>query len=356
MTKKLLDPKKRHLTPSDFESMSAFKMHTSKVFLDKFREFIDAVSNFEGKGLLDGSDKRTLMDMVKSALNTRGQGVGAWMGLQSFRQCFSGEGTSTHLDQVSIVSAAYYAKFASYEIHDDLPILDNDKVRRGAPSVWSKYGESNALLFANMLSTFSNYLIHDPILGRGISQRLSRELALTDVRVLIGQTIHLTEEELKSPYALDITLKCHALKAASFTSNVAGAGAVIAGADEGEIVKMREFARALSHCLQIENDSHPKEIKKDLLRDSPNVLSAAFGGDIEEGAVKTKELLSIYELKAREILNSFNQPNEKLVIFLNAVVERFQRKISFTVSYEKSDESMETIDIVQGLLYDGNHK
>jgi geranylgeranyl pyrophosphate synthase len=38
-------------------------------------------------------------------------------------------------------------------IHDDLPCMDNDELRRGQPTVWKKYGEYQGVLAGDMMNT-----------------------------------------------------------------------------------------------------------------------------------------------------------------------------------------------------------
>ncbi len=44
-------------------------------------------------------------------------------------------------------------------VHDDLPCMDNDSLRRGQPTVWKKYGETMAVLVGDTLQTLSFELL-----------------------------------------------------------------------------------------------------------------------------------------------------------------------------------------------------
>ncbi len=69
-------------------------------------------------------------------------------------------------------------------VHDDLPCMDNDELRRGKPTVWKMYGESMALLVGDTLQTMSFEL-----LGSLENPKVITELAraLGDMGVARGQ-------------------------------------------------------------------------------------------------------------------------------------------------------------------------
>ncbi len=58
-------------------------------------------------------------------------------------------------------------------IHDDLPCMDNDELRRGEPTVWKKYGEYQAVLVGDMLNSLCFEILSD-IKNPEISQRIAK--------------------------------------------------------------------------------------------------------------------------------------------------------------------------------------
>ncbi len=323
---------KTDLLPSSFQDRNSFKTYTSEIFIEKFREFIAEVSNssnFLGAEVLERQDKDNLMELAKSVVDTRGIGKEAWMILQSFRQCFKGNETPELLDTIATVATAYYAMFASYETLDDLPALDNAAERRAAPAIWKKYGEETAILFAKMLSAFSNHLINSTSLNSDTKFRLLSDLDGADILTLYGASIHLEKEELKRPDAIYTALKSHELKSACLSSAIMGAGAILASADEQAISKMQELGNVLGHIGQIINDAHPKDIIHDIKTSSPNIIVAAAGSDdIQKGVMRTQKLFSDYEKQAQKILDNFDSPNIHLIEGLDDAVKRFNAKIA----------------------------
>src|SRR5215469_761177 len=66
-------------------------------------------------------------------------------------------------------------------IHDDLPALDNDDLRRGKPSCHKRFGEAIALLAGDALLTEAFFIVSDPalvrVLGSSLSAQLIREIS-----------------------------------------------------------------------------------------------------------------------------------------------------------------------------------
>lgn len=58
-------------------------------------------------------------------------------------------------------------------VHDDLPCMDNDEMRRGEPTVWKKYGQYNAVLVGDMLNTLGFEILSD-IKDAHISRELTK--------------------------------------------------------------------------------------------------------------------------------------------------------------------------------------
>ena len=72
------------------------------------------------------------------------------------------------------IGAAVECIHAYSLIHDDLPCMDNDKIRRGKPSAHIKFGESTAVLAGNSLLTMAFEILSSPTLK--ISERIKINL------------------------------------------------------------------------------------------------------------------------------------------------------------------------------------
>lgn len=76
-------------------------------------------------------------------------------------------------DDIVKVCIALESVHAFSLLHDDLPCMDNDVMRRGEPTVWKKYGEHNWVLAGDMLNTLCFELISD-MKDAKISQQISK--------------------------------------------------------------------------------------------------------------------------------------------------------------------------------------
>jgi geranylgeranyl diphosphate synthase, type II len=130
-------------------------------------------------------------------------------------------------------------------VHDDLPALDDDDVRRGRPSAHVQFGEAAAILAGDALlgHAFEIVLSYEPELVK----RLVRELAGAALNMIRGQHMELAGE------ARDIET-LHELKTAGLFVAAAGCGLHVAGvSDEGQ-EPYRAFAREFGLLFQVVDD------------------------------------------------------------------------------------------------------
>ncbi len=133
-------------------------------------------------------------------------------------------------------------------VHDDLPCMDDDDVRRGRPTTHKVYGEAMALLAGDALlaSTFQKIAL----LPAEISVKCSQELSNATVMMIEGQTIDIGDAQ-KSPEELD---HMNALKTGMLITCALKMGAICAGASQDQIDALTEYGRALGLAFQITDD------------------------------------------------------------------------------------------------------
>lgn len=93
-------------------------------------------------------------------------------------------------------------------IHDDLPAIDNDKLRRGKPSLHTVYGEGEALLAGDYLMLHANHLINSLDAGPDRIIELNKSWNKTAENVVLGEYIDIRYENYDK-YILD---EIHKLK------------------------------------------------------------------------------------------------------------------------------------------------
>ena len=151
-------------------------------------------------------------------------------------------------------AAAIEALHAYSLVHDDLPAMDDDALRRGQPTLHVKWDEATAILAGDALQTLAFEMLCDPALGgAGVRIALVQGLArAAGARgMVLGQARDIAAETARAPLTLDAITVLQEGKTGALIEWSATAGAVIAGADPAPLAR---YARALGAAFQIADD------------------------------------------------------------------------------------------------------
>ncbi len=164
-------------------------------------------------------------------------------------------------------------------IHDDLPCMDNDDMRRGMPSCHVKYGYEYALLAGDGLLTAAFGLIADSDFAKknpgDAIKAVSALSSLAGANGMIGgQVIDLKNENRKA--GLVTLSKMDELKTGALIKCAALLGCIAAGADEKKTEAATEYASKIGQAFQIVDDI------LDVTGDEKN-LGKPIGSDEESG-------------------------------------------------------------------------
>jgi len=209
-------------------------------------------------------------------------------------------------------------------IHDDLPCMDNDDMRRGKPSNHKKFGEAMALLAGDSLLTES-FGVAARTMGIDF-ERVTRAIAFLSANAGIsgmigGQVIDINEDK---EITKDIILETYSLKTGALLKCAAVCGSILAGATDEEIKKAEEYAESLGLAFQIVDDI------LDVYGDSEK-LGKPIGSDTENdketlvsllGLEESRELAKAYTNNALRILDEFGGENETLKELTNYLLIR----------------------------------
>jgi geranylgeranyl diphosphate synthase, type II len=140
-------------------------------------------------------------------------------------------------------------------IHDDLPCMDNDDVRRGKPTAHKVYGEALALLAGDALLTESFSIISQaysstPQICQQLVQLLSRSAGLQGM--VSGQVLDLHAE--KNPPTFEELLRVHTMKTAYMIEAPIQGAAIICSLDEPNVEVLRKYGQALGLAFQVADD------------------------------------------------------------------------------------------------------
>ena len=140
-------------------------------------------------------------------------------------------------------------------IHDDLPALDNDDLRRGRPTCHKVYGEAIAILAGDALQTQAYEVLSRLKCSAACRVRMIEEIArgTGTVNGMIGGQVVDLETEHQKPN-LEIVEYIHRAKTAALITASVVSGGIYAGANDAEVAKLREFGQSVGLAFQIVDD------------------------------------------------------------------------------------------------------
>jgi farnesyl diphosphate synthase len=139
-------------------------------------------------------------------------------------------------------------------VHDDMPCMDDDDLRRGQPTVHVTWDEATAVLAGDALQTLAFELLCDPAIGSAeVRIALVRGLAVASGAegMVLGQALDIAAETAATPLTLEQITRLQAGKTGALIRWSAEAGAVMAGVDPAPL---RAYATALGLAFQIADD------------------------------------------------------------------------------------------------------
>jgi geranylgeranyl diphosphate synthase type II len=173
--------------------------------------------------------------------------------------CLAGcEAVGGTVEQALPAAAALEMIHCSSLIHDDLPGMDDDDLRRGRPTNHKVYGEGVAILAGDALLLDSlGHLARAAAEGRVDPGRALRALSIiadaAGHRGMVGgQGVDLTSEN-QNP-GLDTVRFIHAKKTGALLSAAAASGGVMGGGTNGQINALAEYGLSLGLAFQIADD------------------------------------------------------------------------------------------------------
>jgi len=172
-------------------------------------------------------------------------------------------------------------------VHDDLPAMDDDTLRRGRPTNHVVYGEGVAILAGDGLLTEAFvHLTAEPREVEGVSVPALYERKLRTVRIVAeaagacgmvgGQAIDLAAAGAGASFDAEGLRAMHARKTGALIRAAATSGAVMAGATDAQLAAIDAYARELGLAFQIVDDILDVE-------GAPAVLGKTAGKDAAAG-------------------------------------------------------------------------
>ena len=216
-------------------------------------------------------------------------------GLRGFLVLETARLHGVHKETAIYAAAAVEALHAYSLVHDDLPCMDDDDLRRGQPTVHVKWDQATAVLAGDALQTLAfEALTHDQMaLAAPVKLALIASLAKASGAggMVLGQALDIAAETAKTPLTLDQITHLQDHKTGALICWSAEAGARMAGADTAP---MRQYAHALGLAFQIADDIMDVE-------GDAGLAGKRLGKDADAGKATFVSLLGLDRAKQRSV-------------------------------------------------------
>jgi geranylgeranyl diphosphate synthase, type II len=210
-------------------------------------------------------------------------------------------------------------------IHDDLPALDNDDLRRGKPTSHKQFGEATAILAGDALLTLAFQVIGQ---SAGSPERVVAILdevssAAGTVNGMVGGQVADLESEGQAVAAPTLEY-IHRSKTAALIRASVTTGAISAGAGLNDVARLRRFGETIGWAFQVTDDILDVE-------ESSAALGKTAGKDIAQqkatypavyGLEKSHEIAADLSKKAIAELDAFGERAARLRALAEFLVSR----------------------------------
>lgn len=241
----------------------------------------------------------------------------------------AGQAVGANLDEVMPFACAVEMIHTYSLIHDDLPAMDNDDLRRGRPTSHKVFGEAIAILAGDALLTRAFHLLSEVPPSWDFGRVARRLQALTilgeaaGTTGLIGGQVEDLESEGREVTA-DALERLHRAKTGALLSACVRGAAVIGGASEDHVSRLGRYAGAVGLAFQVVDDvldatETAAQLGKTAGKDSQAAKATyvrLYG--VERSRVLAQELLS----EALTALSPFGEAGAPLAALAHRIVER----------------------------------
>src|SRR5690554_388558 len=179
----------------------------------------------------------------------------------------SGHACGADPDALDAPATAIELVHAYSLVHDDLPAMDDDDLRRGQPTVHVAFDEATAILVGDALQSLAFQVLAEAPLPADRRVAMLRELAVAAGAggMCGGQALDLAATGNASAASVQQLERLHALKTGALIRVAVRLGAMAAGAGEDESARLDAYANSLGLAFQIRDDLLDVEGKSETL-------------------------------------------------------------------------------------------
>lgn len=228
------------------------------------------------------------------------------------------------LELIDPIAAALECLHSYSLVHDDLPAMDDDDLRRGKPTCHIAFNEATAILAGDGLQTLAFDLLTQSDLPSQIQIQLVRQLASGSGAdgMVLGQAIDLAAVD----HQLNLTQleTMHRHKTGALIRASVAMGAISAGADKVQLAALDNYAAAIGLAFQVQDDildvtgdtaTLGKQQGADIARNKPTYVSLL---GLDAAKAKAAEL----HCQALDALDGFGPSATQLRQLASYIVER----------------------------------
>ncbi len=178
-------------------------------------------------------------------------------------------------------------------IHDDLPAMDDDDLRRGVPTCHKKFGEATAILAGDALLTLAFDLTSQP---SDLLADSSSQLAVSNTLAKAAGHLGMVEGQSQDLHfegkflSFEALKALHQLKTGALIEAAVQCGAILAGADQNKSNALKRYAQSIGLAFQVTDDILNVE-------GDPEILGKAVGTDQVRGKNTYPSLLGLEQAK-----------------------------------------------------------
>ena len=231
---------------------------------------------------------------------------------------------SLELDHADAIAGALETIHTYSLVHDDLPCMDDDDLRRGQPSLHKKYNEATAVLAGDAMQSMAIEMLLDNQYFTEKQNNLLAKMLLETIGskgMILGQALDI-EYESREANESEILLMCE-LKTGVLIEFCFLAPLMIADATNEKWKRLGKIVgisfQLIDDLLDLQETSENlgKKSQKDIIRNKKNY-------PISFGEKKTVELLDTYKAEANNLLQELNLDEHYLS---NYIMNLFDRRI-----------------------------
>jgi len=274
-------------------------MNIQKFDLARYlKEKQDLVNKFLLKTLSLYGDNRELIEAMKYSLMANGKRLRPILCLAS-SECIN-QINNKGTDKFSIIPACALEMIHTYSlIHDDLPAMDDDDLRRGKPTLHKKFSEATAILAGDALLTHAFYILSTPEIMIKESMQPATIVKLISILsdasgtngMIEGQMLDMkagaVTEQLSS---FDYLKKMHRLKTGKMIQASVQLGCLTAEANTEQLKNLSLYAENIGMAFQIIDDI--LDIEGD-----ESIIGKPVGSDLTNKKMTFPEIIGLNESK-----------------------------------------------------------